>query len=152
MFGPVEHVGIAPAVRRAGVRWAGVEAVAIASRGPGPAVGCSLSLNPPETESVPIEIFEQAIDAIEKKLGFEGQPRAIVFHEKEGRRHAHCVWSRIHGRASQAAELRIAEELALFRSTVEWMIEIAPDFFEKALRRSAFETGHFIQGDDDDGK
>ncbi len=23
------------------------------------------------------------------------QPRAIVFHEKEGRRHAHCVWSRI---------------------------------------------------------
>ena len=24
-----------------------------------------------------------------------GQPRAIVFHEKNGRRHAHCVWSRI---------------------------------------------------------
>ncbi|MBO6675275.1 MAG: AAA family ATPase [Rhizobiales bacterium] len=24
-----------------------------------------------------------------------GQPRAIVFHEKLGRRHAHCVWSRI---------------------------------------------------------
>jgi hypothetical protein len=23
------------------------------------------------------------------------QPRVIVFHEKEGRRHAHCVWSRI---------------------------------------------------------
>lgn len=49
-------------------------------------------------------------------------------------------------------ELRIAEERALFRSTVERMIEIAPDFFEKALRRSAFETGYFIQGDDDDGK
>lgn len=55
----------------------------------------SLSLSPPETESVSIEVFEKAIEAIEQKLGFSGQPRAIVFHEKEGRRHAHCIWSRI---------------------------------------------------------
>lgn len=55
----------------------------------------SLSLNPPDTETVPPEVFEAAIDRIEKKLGLDGQPRAIVFHEKEGRRHAHCVWSRI---------------------------------------------------------
>ncbi len=55
----------------------------------------SLSLSPPEMESVSIDVFEKAINAIEKKLGFANQPRAIVFHEKEGRRHAHCVWSRI---------------------------------------------------------
>ena len=55
----------------------------------------SLSLSPPETESVPVEIFEKAINDIEKQLGFTNQPRVIVFHEKEGRRHAHCVWSRI---------------------------------------------------------
>lgn len=55
----------------------------------------SLSLSPPETESVPVEVFEKAINDIEKKLGFAGQPRAIVLHEKGGRRHAHCVWSRI---------------------------------------------------------
>ena len=55
----------------------------------------SLSLNPPETENVPIEAFESAISDIETKLGLVEQPRAIVFHEKEGRRHAHCVWSRI---------------------------------------------------------
>ncbi len=55
----------------------------------------SLSLSPPETESVPVEVFEKAINQIEKQLGFAHQPRAIVFHEKEGRRHAHCVWSRI---------------------------------------------------------
>jgi Relaxase/Mobilisation nuclease domain len=55
----------------------------------------SVSLNPPQTESVRPEVFETAIDAIEKRLGFEGQPRVIVFHEKEGRRHAHVVWSRI---------------------------------------------------------
>ena len=46
----------------------------------------SLSLNPPEHESVPIEVFEDAIFRIEHKLGLSGQPRSIVFHEKEGRR------------------------------------------------------------------
>jgi hypothetical protein len=55
----------------------------------------SLSLNPPAHEHVPIETFEAAIEAAEIKLGLEGQPRAVVFHEKDGRRHAHVVWSRI---------------------------------------------------------
>ncbi len=55
----------------------------------------SLSLSPPEKERVPVEVFEQAITDIEEKMGLFGQPRVIVFHEKEGRRHAHCVWSRI---------------------------------------------------------
>lgn len=55
----------------------------------------SLSLSPPESASVPVEVFEGAIAAIEEKMGLTDQPRAIVFHEKEGRRHAHCVWSRI---------------------------------------------------------
>lgn len=55
----------------------------------------SLSLSPPETENVPVDVFDDAIEAIEQKLGLSGQPRAVVFHEKDGRRHAHCVWSRI---------------------------------------------------------
>ncbi|MEO8656444.1 MAG: relaxase/mobilization nuclease domain-containing protein, partial [Ramlibacter sp.] len=55
----------------------------------------SLSLSPPPREQVSIEQFERAVDAAERKLGLAGQPRAIVFHEKEGRRHAHVVWSRI---------------------------------------------------------
>lgn len=55
----------------------------------------SLSLSPPETEIVPVDVFKKAIEKIETKIGLAGQPRAIVFHEKEGRRHAHCVWSRI---------------------------------------------------------
>ena len=55
----------------------------------------SLSLSPPADERVPIEVFEEAIEEAEKKLGLEGQPRAVVFHEKNGRRHAHVVWSRI---------------------------------------------------------
>ena len=55
----------------------------------------SVSLNPPPQERVEISTFEDAIQRIEEKNGLTGQPRAIVFHEKEGRRHAHAVWSRI---------------------------------------------------------
>ncbi|KHA51923.1 AAA family ATPase [Sulfitobacter geojensis] len=55
----------------------------------------SLSLNPPTSATVSIDEFERAIAEIERRLGLTGQPRAVVFHEKHGRRHAHCVWSRI---------------------------------------------------------
>lgn len=55
----------------------------------------SLSLSPPENARVEVSAFESAIEQAEKRLGLSGQPRAVVFHEKEGRRHAHCVWSRI---------------------------------------------------------
>lgn len=55
----------------------------------------SLSLNPPGKERVRVEDYEAAIDTIEERLGLSGQARAIVFHEKDGRRHAHVVWSRI---------------------------------------------------------
>ncbi len=65
----------------------------------------SVSLNPPETESVAVETFEDACDRIEAKNGLTGQPRVIVFHEKEGRRHAHAVWSRIDAETMTARNL-----------------------------------------------
>ncbi|MCH2037266.1 MAG: AAA family ATPase [Rickettsiales bacterium] len=60
----------------------------------------SLSLNPPKGETVSIANFEKAIEQAEERLGLQGQPRAVVFHEKAGkdgvvRRHCHVVWSRI---------------------------------------------------------
>lgn len=55
----------------------------------------SLSLSPPASASVDASGFERAIEQIEEKIGLKGQARAVVFHEKDGRRHAHCVWSRI---------------------------------------------------------
>lgn len=64
----------------------------------------SLSLSPPQSENVPISVFEETIERIEKQLGFSGQPRAIIFHEKEGRRHAHCVWSRIDVQSMKAID------------------------------------------------
>lgn len=65
----------------------------------------SLSLNPPPNERVGIDAFEEAISQIEQKLGLEDQSRAVVFHEKEGRRHAHVVWSRINTDEMKAINL-----------------------------------------------
>lgn len=65
----------------------------------------SLSLSPPATESVPAAVFENAIERIEAKLGLVGHPRVVVFHEKQGRRHAHCVWSRINAETMKAVRM-----------------------------------------------
>lgn len=65
----------------------------------------SLSLNPPQDARVTVADFEKAIERIEDKLGLSGQPRAIVFHEKKGRRHAHAVWSRIDTSQMKAVQL-----------------------------------------------
>ncbi|MEN8132289.1 MAG: relaxase/mobilization nuclease domain-containing protein [Pseudomonadota bacterium] len=65
----------------------------------------SLSLNPPPTENVSTDVFEDAIGRIEQKLGLSDQPRAIIFHSKEGRRHCHAVWSRIDAQNMKAIPL-----------------------------------------------
>ena len=48
----------------------------------------SVSISPPEIEKVSVATFERAIDEIESRMGLTGQPRLIVFHEKNGRRQA----------------------------------------------------------------
>ncbi|MCP4934703.1 MAG: relaxase/mobilization nuclease domain-containing protein [bacterium] len=55
----------------------------------------SVSLNPPQDASASIEDFEDAVSRIAAKNGLENQPYVMVFHEKEGRRHCHAVFSRI---------------------------------------------------------
>ncbi|GJL72914.1 MAG: hypothetical protein NMNS01_21130 [Nitrosomonas sp.] len=65
----------------------------------------SLSLNPPQNENVSTETFEKAVEQAEERLGLNGQPRAIVFHEKNGRRHCHAVWSRIKVDEMKAVQL-----------------------------------------------
>ena len=73
----------------------------------------SLSLSPPEYADVPIEDFESAIADVEKKLGLVDQPRIIVFHEKNGRRHCHCVWSRL--KWSEHTQRMIAIRMSHFK-------------------------------------
>ncbi|MEM9310628.1 MAG: hypothetical protein AAGA34_04205 [Pseudomonadota bacterium] len=44
----------------------------------------SLSLNPPTEADVSAKELERTIEQSEEQLGMEGQPHAIVSHEKEG--------------------------------------------------------------------
>lgn len=65
----------------------------------------SMSFNPPPGRDVSTEDFERAVERAEAALGLTDQPRAIVFHEKEARRHLHAVWSRIDGETMKAIQL-----------------------------------------------
>lgn len=80
----------------------------------------SLSLNPPEGARLTVQAFETAIERIEERLCLSGQPRAIVFHEKEGRRHAHCVWSRID------CDTMTARPLSFFKNK---LMEVSRDLY-----------------------
>ena len=70
----------------------------------------SLSLNPPKDKNVSTQIFEKAVEQAEERLGLSGQPRAIVFHEKNGRRHCHAVWSRIKVDEMKAVQLSFTKQ------------------------------------------
>jgi hypothetical protein len=50
------------------------------------------------------------VDRVEKALGLEGQPRAIVYHIKNGREHCHVVWSRIDYQNEKAVHLAFDRE------------------------------------------
>ena len=65
----------------------------------------SLSLSPPPRETVTVADFEKAVQQIEDVLGLTGHQRAIVFHEKDGRRHAHVAWGRINVTTMRAVNL-----------------------------------------------
>jgi hypothetical protein len=65
----------------------------------------SLSLSPPKDAQLDIEEFYKAADKAGEALGLAKQPRAIVIHEKNGRRHAHVVWSRIDAEQMKAVAL-----------------------------------------------
>ena len=70
--------------------------------------------------------WAEAVAVLERELGFDGQPRAVVLHEKKGRQHIHIVWARTdietmtllsdsnnylaHERASQKLELAFGHE------------------------------------------
>ncbi len=65
----------------------------------------SLSINP----AAPITRAQYlaAVERIENRLGLAGQPRAIIFHVKQGtgREHCHVVWSRIDTAKMRAVQL-----------------------------------------------
>lgn len=80
----------------------------------------SLSLNPPKEGNASREDLMKAADEAERRLGLAGCPRIIVTHEKNGRLHAHAVWSRID------SEKMTAVNLPFFKSK---LAELSKDLF-----------------------
>jgi len=63
----------------------------------------SLSVNPDLGQGqLSRDQYRDYAARVEEALGLTGQPRALVFHIKEGREHCHIVWSRIDAQAGKA--------------------------------------------------
>ena len=85
-----------------------------------------VNIDPAEGYVMSLEQWQQCVEVLETELGFDGQPRAVVMHQKHGRQHLHVVWARTdidtmtlrsdsmnylaHERASQAMELEFGHE------------------------------------------
>lgn len=98
----------------------------------------SLSLNPPRDGQALPEDLIAAADEAEKRLGLAGCHRIIVEHEKNGRRHAHAVWSRIDPSTLKSVNM------AFFKTR---LAELSRDLtcstagsYRKAIRRKARQT------------
>ena len=66
----------------------------------------SLSINPdPAQGPLTRDQYMDYIARAEEMLGLKEQPRAVVFHIKEGREHCHVVWSRIDADQQRAVHL-----------------------------------------------
>jgi len=86
-----------------------------------------VNIDPAEGYVMSLEQWQHCVEVLETELGFDGQPRAVVMHQKHGRQHLHVVWARTdidtmtlrsdsmnylaHERASQAMELEFGHEL-----------------------------------------
>jgi hypothetical protein len=70
-----------------------MDACALGTRCERPLYHAAISPGPPHRLTP--EQRQEAIDALEKKLGLQGHARVVVIHEKLGREHIHVVWSRI---------------------------------------------------------
>jgi len=86
-----------------------------------------VNIDPAQEYVMSPEQWQRCVEVLEKELGFEGQPRAVVMHQKHGRQHLHVVWARTdldtmtlrsdsmnypaHERASMALELEFGHEL-----------------------------------------
>jgi len=86
-----------------------------------------VNIDPAEEYVMSLEQWQRCVEVLEKELGFEGQPRAVVMHQKHGRQHLHVVWARTdidtmtlrsdsmnypaHERASKALEIEFGHEM-----------------------------------------
>ncbi len=65
----------------------------------------SLSINPDHRQPWKRDDYLELVARLERNMGMADQPRAVVFHVKEGREHCHVVWSRIDTEKMRAVQL-----------------------------------------------
>jgi hypothetical protein len=80
----------------------------------------SLSLSPdPAQGRLTREQYFDLIARTERSLELVGQPRAVVFHVKEGREHGHVVWSRVNTRGDKVKAVDIAHDRLKLRTVTQ---------------------------------
>lgn len=80
----------------------------------------SMSINPdPQQGEMTRDEYRDYIKRAEASLGLANQPRAIVFHTKNGREHCHVVWSRIDADKQKAVHIAFDRD-KLMRVTREF--------------------------------
>ena len=79
----------------------------------------SLSLNPdPGQGRITRAQYFDLIDRAERSLKLVGQPRAVVFHAKEGREHGHVVWSRVNTHGEKFTAINISHDKLKLRTVI----------------------------------
>lgn len=58
----------------------------------------------PKHEELTRGQWQKIADRLEQRLGFDDQPRAIVFHMKDGHEHMHVAWLRIDAETNRALD------------------------------------------------
>ena len=100
--------------------------------------------------------WRRAVEVLENELGFQGQPRAVVMHEKHDRQHIHVVWARTdidtmtlrpdgnnylaHERASKALELEFGHEQVPGKHAKRDR-EKQPEFPQSELNQAEWQQG-----------
>lgn len=76
----------------------------------------SAVFNPVNGDNPSYTEYEDYIARVENELELGDQPRVVMFHEKNGDRHAHVVWSRIH--ENDEGQLR-AKNLPYYKKRIQ---------------------------------
>lgn len=89
--------------------------------------------------------FDVAIRDSEQNLSLQNHLIAVVFHEREGRRHGHVVWSRINPMALSQRMPHFKSKLKTISRNLflehDWKL---PDGFDDENRRASLNHGYAV--------
>jgi len=112
----------------------------------------SLSINPdPEQGPLTRDQYLDYIGRTEEALGLRDQPRAVVFHVKEGREHCHVIWSRIDADKQKAVHIAFDKDKLMrvtraFAQDHDLKLPAGYDKSRKVGQVSQYEQAQWRQG------